>query len=753
MKVLLIDPAGWQKHSINLGLAYLAGSLHKENIEIKILDLNNKHYPPLHIERIITKYAPHIIGVSVKTATANSVKILLTFLKERFPKTIIVVGGPHISICGEQFLSEERSIDFGFFYESETSFTEFCKNINNGDVKGKEIKNTIYYKDGKLIINRLLPGNDDLSQYALPYFESIIGFDCNDFRYPLLTSRGCPYGCICCVGIISGKHWRSRSPEHVVGELIEAKKKYRITSFEIMDDNFTFDIDRAKKICRLLIKEKLGFDWWCHNGIRADRLDRELVLLMKKAGCKSIAIGIETADEELFNSINKKEKLSDIINAVNLIKGSGIKCVGYFIVGLPGDSIEKTRRTVRFQRNLKLADYKYNMFVPYPGTKAWDIIKENGKILIDITNTAHFGDYSKVSFETAKLNSRAIEQCNLLANQQGWISGEEDLNFIRQTFGSRFGRNAKSIFCITDNNSSWISKFIEIEFNDAIAIEASLDRFNICQGNYNLSARDSSYNYFESLFGLSQKGYKFCIDCSQGKIFALKNFREIEEYVVDEILAHPKNWDNPQGKLFVTKLKFLSPAIQSARNGIVYKDGLPLSFSPTPEWEKIPCGKIESGLAFISLTAYKLDSKYTASYLALKIDYELEEMIDGIAIKYQDKNYNPSLLERIMSEADILFVPEYLSGFALIFSRAKMNVVYYNQKQGEISLRYEILENSRFYYKIFRNLKSKSIFRLKGLKFKVKDSLIKIKKVYKVFLIWGEILARFIYENTIAKSF
>lgn len=128
--------------------------------------------------------------------------------------------------------------------------------------------------------------------------------------YPLSTSRGCPYGCIfCCVPIITKKSWRARSPENIIKEIKQAKKKYKFRHLFIVDDNFNFDKYRSKKICKLLISEKLNINWSCISGIRADKFDEELGILMKMSGCKNITFGIESGDKKIFKTLNKGESL------------------------------------------------------------------------------------------------------------------------------------------------------------------------------------------------------------------------------------------------------------------------------------------------------------------------------------------------------------------------------------------------------------------------------------------------------------
>ena len=399
-KVLLINPPGWQKESINLGIAYLSSALQSAGYSTLTLDANRYELNDNELAERVLDFSPSVIGVSVKTATANTGGRVANFLSSIYPDAHFIVGGPHLTLCPESYMHDFPVFEYAMLGEGDKSIVELTEALSH-NMPVDHINGLVYRKNGRIHTNPWRPP-DDLDNLPLPDFESIKGFDWGDFRYPILSSRGCPFQCTyCCVNKLTGsRKWRSRSAKNVVDELEYIVWNKGIKAFEVWDDNFTLNIKRAKEICRELITRKLNLSWYCHNGIRADRIDRELAGLMKQAGCTSIAFGIESGNPETFNSIKKGESLSAVVEAIKIVKEVGIKAVGYYIIGLPGDTLEKFIETVRFQRTLRLDHYTYGMLIPYPKTEVWDIVNDHGRFFCDITATQHFSDdIVPISFE------------------------------------------------------------------------------------------------------------------------------------------------------------------------------------------------------------------------------------------------------------------------------------------------------------------------------------------------------------------
>jgi radical SAM superfamily enzyme YgiQ (UPF0313 family)/glycosyltransferase involved in cell wall biosynthesis len=398
--VVLINPQGWQKESTNLGLTLIAGALKMFGFQPVIFDLNLHNYTDEQLKDQIGRLKPLAIGYSAKTATVNEAVRLCTYLKAHFPRAKMVVGGPHVTLCGHKLLKERPVFDAGILSEGEIAAVKACLHYAAG-LLPFDLRNVIYRQNNEIVENPFSPPQD-INFPFWPDFDCIDGFSWEGYRYPIVTSRGCPFQCIyCCVNKLTGdRKWRSRTPQHVLAEIEYVKAKHNITQFEIWDDNFTLNLGRAKEICRLLIKKNIRLSWWCHNGIRADKIDKELARLMKKAGCTSVAFGIESGSPAVFETIKKGESLNDVVRAVKITKKAGIKTVGYFIIGLPGDNLESFVKTVEFQRKLNLHHFTFGILIPYPQTELWDIIHREGKMLLDVTQTQHFADdIVPISFE------------------------------------------------------------------------------------------------------------------------------------------------------------------------------------------------------------------------------------------------------------------------------------------------------------------------------------------------------------------
>ncbi len=414
MKICFVDPKGVH-FGLNTGLGYLVSVLKQmPSVEaVKVYDFNNNGHD---IERRIEEIRGFdVIGFSIKSFTRDSALHIAQRVKTE--KNILLAGGPHITLDGVNFLKENGVFDFGIAGEGEEALPQLLNAVAaRSPVAG--INGLIYRDNGHVV--RAGSGSRIVELDGIPYpdysvFDSVV--DGKIYNYPLVTSRGCPYQCIyCCVKVVMGRKWVPRSVENVMGELAHAKKTYGITCFNIQDDNFSMDMDRAKDFCDCLISTGLAMKWSCPNGIRADKVDDVLMGRMRAAGCFGVAMGIESGVEEEFRAIKKGETLGDIINAVGLAQKNRIMVFGNFIIGLPHSSLDSIRQSIRFARSLKLESCIFNLFIPFPGTEIWEWVQNNGRLLMDWKDGFTQGLSPRVVFETTDFPAEERLQAYYEAN-------------------------------------------------------------------------------------------------------------------------------------------------------------------------------------------------------------------------------------------------------------------------------------------------------------------------------------------------
>ncbi len=404
MRILLIDPPGKNK-GLNTGLGYLCAALENAHAA-RVLDLNNLvigrcgdanaeifgDERDRRVSAYLNDFRPELVGISVKSFTAQVAKHLISVIRRTRPGTLCIVGGPHVSLEGGRYVGE-CGADFGLQGEGEISFPALCDALE-AKREIRNIEGLICLREGNVPADRKNGVIEKLDSLPFPNYENFSSVVQNGGRmpeYPLLSSRGCPYACsYCSMPKIMGRKWRFRFPTCVVDELKRARKKYSSTSFTVVDDNLTLNVERVEQICNLLIREQVNLPWNSQNGIRADRVTESLARRMKLSGCSHVWVGIESADEAVFGAIDKGESLADIRKGIRNLQKEGIRVGGFFIVGLPGTTREQDLKIIDFVRFHRIDAFVFN-FVPYPGTRASDWVAQHGRLLRDNEGALQYG--------------------------------------------------------------------------------------------------------------------------------------------------------------------------------------------------------------------------------------------------------------------------------------------------------------------------------------------------------------------------
>jgi anaerobic magnesium-protoporphyrin IX monomethyl ester cyclase len=207
-----------------------------------------------------------------------------------------------------------------------------------------------------------------LSAYRMPLMKGPFCF--------VLTSRGCPAGCKYCIKHVSYQ-WSVRllSPERVVRE-IKVLYDRGIRNIHMYSDLFTVNREQVVGICELILKEGLDIRWTCNS--RVDYVDEEMLALMGRAGCWMISWGIESGNELILKKAAKGANPKKAHQALTWARKAGIKNWGYFIIGLPGETVETIRETIDLSKSLPLELALFHVAAPYPGTPFFFEVVEKG---------------------------------------------------------------------------------------------------------------------------------------------------------------------------------------------------------------------------------------------------------------------------------------------------------------------------------------------------------------------------------------
>lgn len=207
-----------------------------------------------------------------------------------------------------------------------------------------------------------------LARYRAPLVRGPYAF--------VVTSRGCPGGCRFCIKHVSyGRAVRYRSPQSVLEE-IEGLVGLGVHSIHMYADLFTVDRAHVMGICEGIVERRLPIRWTCNS--RVDYVDQEMLRLMRRAGCWMISWGIESGDEGMLQRMHKGTSLEGVRQALGWSRAAGIRNWGYFVIGLPGETEETIRKTIRFAKDLPLDLALFHIAAPHPGTPFFFEVVENG---------------------------------------------------------------------------------------------------------------------------------------------------------------------------------------------------------------------------------------------------------------------------------------------------------------------------------------------------------------------------------------
>lgn len=378
--VLLINPPSDSPNPVMpLGLAYLAAALEEKGIAVEVYDAWGEGGGLADIADQCWKVRPDIVGITMMSPTYGA-SMQVVDVVHRCCDAIIVVGGPHPSALPEQCLKDNAHIDFVVIGEGEEVLPKLVKILSDGDTDQLNGLDGVAFRmeDGSIVNNGRAPRITNLDEIPFPArhlfpvrrYKSHPPFGKRKPYMTVITSRGCSYQCTYCSKAIFGRRFRARSPENVIAEIKFLKEKFAVRELHFYDDDFTMDMKRAERICDLLIQERVSVSWSCTT--RVNLVTKDLLAKMKKAGCWLICYGVESSDPEILKRVKKGYTVEQINAAFSWTRDAGIKTVGFFMLGLPGETEKTMRGTIDFSLNLAPDFVSWGITALYPGSTLYE---------------------------------------------------------------------------------------------------------------------------------------------------------------------------------------------------------------------------------------------------------------------------------------------------------------------------------------------------------------------------------------------
>lgn len=358
------------------GIGYLSEFLTSKGVENDVFDLNVSRNTEKRLFDKIECFKPDLVGLSMMSLNYKYNYGVLERIKAAFPRIMIAAGGAHISTIRDEALLDCNAIDYGIALEGEYTILEL---VEGNEVTG--IKGLMWRSGDRVVYNGDRPFIQDLDSLPYPRYEK---FEKNDYSslISLFSSRGCPFECTYCpVQLAIGKRFIARSAKSVVDELEHHYRNGR-REFSFRDDNFTLIQERVYQVCDEIERRQLkGLYLMCDNGVRADKIDHNILKRMQDVGFRMIGLGVESGDDGVLKSLKKSTTVKVMEKAIKAACDLGYIVELYFLIGAPGETWEDFEKTVSLALRYPVLIASFYHILPYPRTELFESVRKSGYLL------------------------------------------------------------------------------------------------------------------------------------------------------------------------------------------------------------------------------------------------------------------------------------------------------------------------------------------------------------------------------------
>ena len=381
------NPTSYGNH-VPISLLYLGAQLEQEGHTAIVLDRRTFAAEKAYLEALKNVKAD-LIGICLYATSYARVYKLINQIRRFCPSVKVVLGGPEVSANRQEVMELFRNkTDYLLSGEAEHTLAQLANCLAEENEVGLEsIEGLSFCRDGEICHNPVPIPIKDIDSIPFPKRDLISPAIWKKWYYRaglgrptdvVLTSRGCPFSCRFCYRLTPG--YRARSPENVLAEIGEIHAR-GAKGLIIVDDNFTFERNRCVAILEGILKNAWRLAIKCRG--RVDRIDPELLKLMKRAGVRSMTFGIESGSQKILDAMNKKTTVEQNYEAIRMVLDAGLQCYADLFLGFPGETRETIRETSDFLMKAKPTGINMGCLYPLHGTKVYEEAKGNGTLIGD----------------------------------------------------------------------------------------------------------------------------------------------------------------------------------------------------------------------------------------------------------------------------------------------------------------------------------------------------------------------------------
>jgi len=385
MNITIVNPRGaiHGKRELHMSILYLSTALHRQGYNVNIVDSQIENVEKKLKTSILKS---DVIGFTVMTDHVRDALKLSDLVKETDSDIPIVWGGIHPTLYPTQTIQDE-SIDYVVVGEGELTLLELMSHFE-GKINLNNIKGLAYQENDNVKIN---PKRDfiDLNTLSPPEWKLLkLEEYVQDFKIggrslgktlPIHSGRGCSYRCRFCLNLLDNR-WRPLSAENILNEVKILTEKYKLEYINFTDDNFFSNRKRVEDFSKALISEKIDIKWQgcCRaNYFNANHVNDYLMQLVKKSGCTTMAVGVESGSQRIIDMLNKEITLEQVLKAVKMCKKYDMYIFCSFMIGLPNEEKEDMLETLKLIKKIITINPKAyiigpQVYRPYPGCSLYN---------------------------------------------------------------------------------------------------------------------------------------------------------------------------------------------------------------------------------------------------------------------------------------------------------------------------------------------------------------------------------------------